>query len=221
MSRIRYLNFYLFVAALVAVTLATGPSAGAARGVLFGFDVGAVIWIGLTLRMMWGSETDTMRARAKANDPDGHILLAIALLFVAVVLVAVTVELTGVSGGHGSALAIAGGTLLLVWLFSNLLFALHYAHGFYAPGDEDDAPGRGDGEEQDSGGLEFPGEALPNYSDFAYFSLVLGMTFQVSDVQITSQSMRRLALGHALAAFFFNIIIVALSVSLIGNMLQK
>ncbi|QYE34143.1 MULTISPECIES: DUF1345 domain-containing protein [Sphingosinicellaceae] len=221
MSRIRYFNFWLFVVAMIVVALATGPVVGPARSVLIGFDAGALLWIILTLRMMWGSKTDTMRARAKENDPDSHILLAIALLIVAVVLVAVTVELVGVSGGHGSALGVAGGTLLIVWLFSNLLFALHYAHGFYAPGDIDDEPGRGDGEKQDSGGLEFPGDAMPNYSDFAYFSFVLGMTFQVSDVQITSQSMRRLALGHALAAFLFNIIVVALSVSLIGNMLQK
>lgn len=221
MTRIRYFNFWVFLAAMVVVTLLTGPAAGPARGILFGFDAGAALWIALTLRMMTSSETHDMRARAKANDPDAHILLAIVLMIVAVVLVAVTVELTAVGGGHGSGLAIAGGTLLLVWLFSNLLFALHYAHWFYAPGDVSDASGRGDGEEQDSGGLEFPGDDLPDYGDFAYFSFVLGMTFQVSDVQITSQPMRRLALGHALAAFLFNIIVVALSVSLIGNMLQK
>ena len=221
MTPIRYLNFWLFVAALVAVTLLTGPAAGPARGILFGFDAGALIWIALTLRMMASSETRDMRARAGANDPDAHILLAIAMLIVLVVLVAVTVELTGVGGGHGSALVIAGSTLLLAWLFSNLLFALHYAHEFYAPGDLSDDDGRGDGEKQDSGGLQFPGDGLPDYGDFAYYSFVLGMTFQVSDVQITARPMRRLALYHALVAFLFNIIVVALSVSLIGNMLQK
>jgi uncharacterized membrane protein len=220
-SRIRYINFWLFLAVMLAVTLLAGPRAGPAHGILLGFDAGAFVWILLTLRMMWGSKTETMRARAKANDPDAHILLAIVLLIVAVVLVAVAVELTGVTNGHGSALGISGATLLLVWLFSNLLFALHYAHDFYSPGDASNASGRGDGDDHDSGGLEFPGETMPDYGDFAYFSFVLGMTFQVSDVQITSQSMRRLALGHALAAFLFNIIVVALSVSLIGNMLQK
>ena len=120
MTPIRYLNFWLFVAALVAVTLLTGPAAGPSRGILFGFDAGALIWIALTLRMMASGETRDMRARAKANDPDAHILLAIAMLIVLVVLVAVTVELTGVVAGHGSALVIAGSTLLLAWLFSNL-----------------------------------------------------------------------------------------------------
>ncbi len=93
--------------------------------------------------------------------------------------------------------------------------------GFYAPGDDDDEAGRGDGEKQDTGGLQFPGDEMPLYSDFAYFSFVLGMTFQVSDVVITSRGLRRFALYHALAAFLFNIIVVALSVSLIGNLLQK
>jgi len=220
-SRVRYFNFWVLLAALLVVTLVTSPTAGVARGVLFGFDAGALAWIALTLRMMRSSKTDMMRARAKANGPDGHILLAIALLIVAIVLVAVTVELTGAGGGHGSALGIAGGTLLIAWLFSNLLFALHYAHRFFAPGDESDAAGRGGGEDQDSGGLDFPGDDLPDYGDFAYFAFVLGMTFQVSDVEITSKAMRRLALGHSLAAFLFNIVVVALSVSLIGNMLQK
>jgi len=61
---------------------------------------------------------------------------------------------------------------------------------------------------------------MPNYSEFAYFSFVLGMTFQVSDVQITSRAIRRLALFHSIAAFLFDIVVVALSVSVIGSMLQ-
>ena len=70
-------------------------------------------------------------------------------------------------------------------------------------------------------GRQRPGDASPVYSDFAYFSFVLGMTFQVSDVVITSTELRRFALYHALAAFLFNIVVVALSVSLLGSLLQK
>ncbi len=221
MKKIRYLNFWLFLLTMIVVAAISSSRLSAVRSVLVGFDAGALVFIVGTLRLMRGSRADRMRERAAANDPDQHILLAVAVLIVAVVLVAVVVELTGLGGGHGTGLAISGATILLAWIFTNLLLSLHYAHSFYAPGDEDDEPGRGDGEKQDTGGLQFPGDELPLYSDFAYFSFVLGMTFQVSDVVITSRSLRRFALYHALAAFLFNIIVVALSVSLIGNLLQK
>ncbi|MBC7496094.1 MAG: DUF1345 domain-containing protein [Sphingomonadaceae bacterium] len=222
MKHVRYLNFWLFLATMVVVAVvATVGQMAIARSVLLGFDIGAIVFILGTLRLMSGSKTDDMRQRAAANDPDGHILLAITMLIVAVVLVAVVVELTGIGGGHGTGLAISGATILLAWLFTNLLFALHYAHRFYVPGDADDAPRRGDGGDQDTGGLQFPGDEMPTYGDFAYFSFVLGMTFQVSDVVITSRELRRFALYHALAAFLYNIVVVALSVSLISGLLQK
>ncbi len=221
MTRIRYLNFWLFLVTMVVAAFVAGARLTTARSLLVGFDAGSLVFIAATLRLMWGCGADHMRDRAAANDPDHHILLAFAVLIVAMVLVAVVVELTGLGGGHGTGLALAGATILLAWIFTNLLLSLHYAHSFYAPGDEGDAPGRGDGEKQDTGGLQFPGDEMPLYSDFAYFSFVLGMTFQVSDVVITSRSLRRFALYHALAAFLFNIIVVALSVSLIGNLLQK
>jgi len=221
MKSVRYLNFWLFTATMLVTTVVSGLVLSKVRAVLAGFDAGALVFIVGTLNLMRGSETNDMRQRAAANDPDAHILLAVAMLIVGVVLAAVTVELTGIGGGHGTGLALSGLTILLAWVFTNLLFALHYAHRFYAPGDPDDEPGRGDGDPQDSGGLEFPGKAMPVYSDFAYFSFVLGMTFQVSDVVITSAELRRFALYHALAAFLFNIVVVALSVSLLGSLLQK
>jgi uncharacterized membrane protein len=96
-------------------------------------------------------------------------------------------------------------TLLLSWLMTHTAFALRYAHEYYA------VSGR-DGEVD--GGLEFPGEKTPDYWDFLYFALVLGMTFQVSDVQITARKLRRLATVHGLLAFLFNTVILALSVNI-------
>ena len=219
---LRYLNFWLFVATMAVVAVAAHlyhitPE----RAVLLGFDAGAIVFILGTMRLMHGSATEDMRQRARANDPDAHVLIAVSMLIVVVILVAVVVELTGIGGGHGTGLAIAGATILLAWLFTNLLFALHYAHSFYAPGDATDEPSRGDGGKQDTGGLQFPGDEMPVYSDFVYFSFVLGMTFQVSDVVITSRAVRKFALIHALAAFLYDIIVVALTVSVVGGLLQK
>jgi uncharacterized membrane protein len=219
--KIRYLNFWLFVATMLVVTIAAGQWLANSRAILLGFDAGAIVFLLATVWLIHGSETDDMRQRAAANDPDSHVLIGVSLLIVGVVFIAVFVELTGGGGSPGTGLAIAGTTMLLSWLFTNLLFALHYAHRFYSPGDAGSESERGDGGPNDTGGLQFPGDEMPGYSDFAYFSFVLGMTFQVSDVVITSRGLRRFALYHAMSAFMFNIGAVALSINLVGNVMQK
>jgi len=93
-------------------------------------------------------------------------------------------------------------TLALAWLFSNSVYALHYAHLFYRSGSK--------------GGLEFKGEAVPDYGDFVYFAFTLGMTFQTSDVTITSRAMRRAVVLHCLAAFLFNLGVIAFTINVLG-----
>lgn len=101
-------------------------------------------------------------------------------------------------------------TLFTSWLMTHITFAFRYAHEYYT---SDIAPGEFDG------GLEFPGEKRPDYLDFVYFAMVLGMTFQVSDVQITSRKLRRLATLHGLIGFLFNTIILALTVNIAAGLL--
>ncbi len=98
------------------------------------------------------------------------------------------------------------------WLLIHTVFTLRYAHVFYRSEQEADVEGSG-------GGLIFPGGHYPDYQDFAYFSFVVGMTCQVSDVNITSRSMRRLALLHGLLSFAFNTVILALSINIISGLL--
>jgi len=95
------------------------------------------------------------------------------------------------------------------WTLTHTTFSFRYAHLFY--GDADADPG-------DDGGLAFPGEPAPDYWDFLYFSFVIGMTCQVSDVQVTSHRIRRLALAHGVLSFLFNTIILALAVNLLASM---
>ncbi len=108
--------------------------------------------------------------------------------------------------------ALAAGTILLSWFFMNTIFALHYAHGYY--GDADPSSGY-----KPTGGLVFPGRPDPDYWDFLYFSFVVGMTFQVSDVQIEDHSLRRDGLIHGVLAFFFNVIIVALTINIVAGLI--
>jgi uncharacterized membrane protein len=212
----RYPHFvaFVFVTALVGVGLAAVIHP--ARALLAGFDCGVLAFLVLVVFRMGPGTAATMRSRAARNEPDHHSLTAIALFVVAVVLVAVWVELSGDGGHHASGIALAAATLSLAWLFANILFALHYAHLYYLP---DMARSGGD-----RGGLDFPGradgvDAGPDYWDFAYFAVIIGMTFQVSDVAITAKPIRRLALLHAMLAFLFNIGVIALSVSLVGSVL--
>jgi len=101
-------------------------------------------------------------------------------------------------------------TLALSWLMVNVTFAYRYAHEYYSK-----APGQ-QGIER---GLDFPKDDKPDYLDFVYFAFVLGMTFQVSDTDITSKKFRRLATLHGLIGFLFNTTILALSVNIAASLL--
>jgi uncharacterized membrane protein len=123
-------------------------------------------------------------------------------------MAAITAELKGAQSGQWPPIALLVGTLLLVWAFANSIYALHYAHAFYAT-DEDSG--------SDTGGIDFPETPTPDYWDFAYFSFTLGMTFQTSDVAITSGSIRKVALLHCFAAFVFNIGVIAFTINVLGG----
>jgi uncharacterized membrane protein len=99
--------------------------------------------------------------------------------------------------------------VLLGWFLIHTLYTFRYAHLFYFDSDDDGVA---------QGGLTFPGTHEPSDYDFAYFSFVLGMTFQVSDVQITDPGVRRIALQHGLISFFYNLSIFGLVVNLISGL---
>ena len=100
--------------------------------------------------------------------------------------------------------------MMLSWAMIHTVFTAHYAHIYYDDSDEDKNVHRG--------GLDFPSERKPDYLDFAYFSFVIGMTFQVSDVEISSRKIRRLALFHGLLSFALNTFVVALTINLIAGL---
>lgn len=104
--------------------------------------------------------------------------------------------------------AVAG--ILFSWGMVHTMYTMHYAHIYY-DNDEDD-------ENKHAGGLEFPSENCPDYLDFAYFAFVIGMTFQVSDVEISSRKIRRVVLFHGLLSFGLNTFVVALAINLIAGL---
>jgi uncharacterized membrane protein len=199
----RFVVFALLCAAGVAAGI---PAWGWSRGVMAGFDAAAIVFL-LSCLPLLGQETESMRLAARRNDANRASLLAITVAVSLVILFAVASELGQKRDPEPTAVALIIVTLVLAWLFANTMFALHYAHIFYVAG----ADGK------DGGGLDVPGTAEPDYWDFVYFAFTLGMTFQTSDVEMRDGRFRRVALAHSLAAFLFNIGVLAFTVNVLGS----
>jgi uncharacterized membrane protein len=132
------------------------------------------------------------------------VLLAIVGIVMAVLLTAIAAEAVG-HNPQPLTKALIIGTLALAWLFSNVIYALHYAHLAYM------MPKDG------CRGFDFPGTHEPDYWDFVYFAFTCGMAFATSDVQITNQHVRRVVTVHCLAAFGFNIGVLAFTINVLGS----
>jgi uncharacterized membrane protein len=162
--------------------------------------------------MMWRADVAHIRRRASEEDEGAAFILLLSIVATFASLAAVVSVLGGAKqGAQGSAslnVVLAFMTILLSWAFVHTIFSFHYAHEYYGEG--------GDGM---TGGLKFPGDHAPDYRDFLYFSLVIGMTSQVSDVAITSKVIRRVASVHGVLSFFFNLVVLALTVSMIANLI--
>jgi len=175
------------------------------QAVLLGFDATAIVFLLTVARYFNRSTPETMRGAAATQAVGRWAILSSSVLLTAVVLIALGLELHASKGGSVLDIVLGTGSILLSWLFMNSIFAMHYAHGYYG---NLGAAHRG---------LDFPGEEEPDYWDFTYFAVVIGMTFQVSDVQITSRHLRRMALLHGVIAFFMNVFIIAMTVNIVAG----
>ncbi|HEY7539217.1 MAG TPA: DUF1345 domain-containing protein [Methylomirabilota bacterium] len=172
--------------------------------VLTGWDVAVVLYLGLAFHGFASSDIHRIRRNAARQDEGQLTILTSTVAAALASLAAIFAEL-GTSAAaptrpHGH-LVLAAATILLSWAFIHTVFALHYAHEFY-----DETAGHG---------LSFPGEEPhPDYLDFVYFSFVIGMTSQVSDVAITSRLIRRTATVHGIVSFLFNAALLALTINI-------
>jgi uncharacterized membrane protein len=198
----RFLAFLVVLA--VATLIATRLLPSLYLSFMAGFDVAAVVFLAASLSLLSTREASVIRDHAIANDANKTLLLIITGLVIAVLFASIASETVGQKPEPLSkSLVIA--KLVLAWLFSNTLYAIHYAHLAYIKPDADDA------------GLEFPGTKQPVYWDFVYFAYTLGMTFQTSDVTITDERIRRVVTVHCFAAFVFNIGVLAFTINVLGS----
>lgn len=174
---------------------------------LIGWDAGVALYLGLVLGMMTRAGVDRMRRNAALQDEGRFAILVLVVAAAAASVAAIVVELGGGANATrtGGQLALATVTIVLSWSFVHTIFALHYAHEYYA--------------ERSSGhdGLTFVGEDKPDYWDFVYFSVVIGMTAQTADVTIASRPIRRAATAHGVISFFFNVTLLALTVNIAAS----
>lgn len=185
--------------------------------ILIGWDVGLGVYLVWTYTMMWRTAVENIRLRAAEEDEGAGFILILSIAATAASFVAIAFALGGMKAGGESAVLPGGvaahvvlaiNTILLSWTFVHTIFTFHYAHEYYAD--------RRDGA---IGGLEFPHDSKPDYRDFLYFSLVIGMTSQTSDVNICSKVMRRMAAIHGVLSFFFNLTVLALTVNMLSNLI--
>lgn len=207
--------------------LAGGLAAGFAYALLYAlgyagslylalsWDFGIAVYLILSWAMMLRSTTAHLARRARQLDISlGEIvgLTVLAATFSLIAAARVLGAARALGGADASLYLVAGvGTIILSWFFVHTLFAIHYAHEFH----DEDRLQRG----KPKGGLNFPGEALPDYWDFVYFAAVIAMTCQVSDVTIDRRAMRHLVTAHGIISFFLNTVIVALAVGVAAGLI--
>ena len=203
-NRIAPLHFLLFaVVGVVAVGIFWLDLHEIRRAIMIGFDVAAVLFLVSVSPLLGTREGAAIRAHARENDANRAVLLAITFVVMVVLLVAIATESLKHSPEPFTRILIVV-TLAIAWVFSNTVYALHYAHLAY-------------GDELQCKGLSFPGTNEPLYWDFVYFAFTLGMTFQTSDVTISDQRIRRVVTLHCLAAFVFNIGVLAFTINVLGG----
>jgi uncharacterized membrane protein len=179
-----------------------GPSALAG---LLAWDAFVLCFLFVTHRVLADHSIDSMRRRAATLDTRTLVIMFLVVTAACVSLYGISRSLDALPGHPVLRVALAGLTVFGSWSLIHTVFAIHYAHLYYTPPE---------------GGLIFPGTPDPNYYDFLYYSFVVGMTCQVSDVQVAESGLRRLTLIHGVLSFFFNTVILVLAVGVGAGLLS-
>jgi uncharacterized membrane protein len=201
----------LFICAAIGVAIGLGlPESIAAQPMsrwLVAWNAATWLYVGLAAAMMVRSSEHHMRHRAQLQDDGKYVILGMVVFAGVASLAAIAGELAVVKDLHGwvkqAHVALAGSTVLSSWGFTQVMFALHYAHDYYADACHGRAPG-----------LQFPGGDDPDYGDFFYFAAVIGTSGQTADVSFVGKSMRRIGTVHCVLAYLFNTVVLALLINI-------
>lgn len=213
--RVGMAHLRLFASAalgVVTILILLAIKTDVVTSMLIGWDVGILIYlVAAAIMMAHCSTVEVMKQNAAIQDEGAFGILVLSVAAAVASLGAIFAELAVLKHDdphYGLYIALAIVTVILSWAFTQTIFALHYAHDFY-------------GEAARANGLKFPDDDQPDYWDFVYFSFVVGMTFQVSDVAVTQKSARRMVVAHGALSFFFSTAIVAMTVNIAAGLFQK
>jgi uncharacterized membrane protein len=180
-----------------------------APALLAGWDIAALLYLVLVWGAIYGKNPNATARMAGVEDPSTPVAEIVVVTASVVALVAVGFALVraGETTGTAKVMLIGLGTVSVVlsWLVVHTVYTLRYARSYYG---------------EPAGGIDFNEEEGPSYLDFAYFSYTIGMTFQVSDTNITTKSIRRLALHHALLSYLFGAVILATAINIFASLLH-
>lgn len=207
--------------AAIAVGLAVGvaliwlaPHMVLSTRLVLAWDALSVTFLGAMLANMVQHSPTEIRAQAAVDDEGRGFILGLVLIASAASVWAVGAELSLAKEAHGlikiERIVLAFGTVIASWMMVQMIFALHYAHEYYGV-DEDDGV-------RDAEGIDFKGTEPPDYWDFIYFAVVIGVACATADADFTSKGLRRVGTVHSLVAFAFNTIIVALTINLTAGL---
>lgn len=173
---------------------------------LMGWDSAVILYLGIAFTEFTHFDINRLRQRAAQEDEGALLILALTVAAAIASFGAIIALLGRAQEAEGQMqsfyFALAALTILLSWSFVHVIFAFHYAHAYY-------------GKDVEKGAcLNFPEEPKPDYWDFAYFSFVIGATFQVSDVEVVGRRVRRFVLVHGILSFVFNVTIITLAVNI-------
>jgi uncharacterized membrane protein len=197
-------SFALGLVVGLVVSVFTIPQAAA----LIGWDVAAATFLTGVWLTVWHLEPEATERRATRLDPSRGVADLLVLTAGVAILAAVALALVRAGGAHGATkaglLAVGLVSVVFSWLSVHTVFTLVYARLYY--GDE-------------PGGIEFNEPDRPDYLDFAYLAFTIGMTFQVSDTNLTTKEIRRTALRHALVSYLFGAVILALAINIVASLI--
>jgi uncharacterized membrane protein len=185
------------------------PFTTPAPALLAGWDLAALIYLVMVWAAVYPMNGEVTAQMAGREDPSSPVaeLVIVSASVAALVAVGFALVRAGEVSGSTKGLLLALGALSVVvsWLVVHTVYLLRYARSYYG---------------KEEGGISFNEDDRPAYGDFAYFAFTIGMTFQVSDTNLTNKTIRRTALGHALLSYVFGAVIVALVINVVSSLLH-
>ena len=206
LSRLSHPRYLLFLGVMAAAAMALLSLLPAVEAVITAFDLGVIAFVTSCVPLWRSGNAEVMRRQAKRDDAGQLMLLMLTAVITSVILAALGTLVLDNKILKAGEIALLVVTLLSCWTFVNLIYAFHYARLYYSS--------RAGGDHE---GLDFPGDCVPDFSDFVNFAFVIGMTCQTADIGIPQTSVRRVSTFHGLFAFAFNLGILALTVNVLAS----